>query len=274
MTSIIQEPIRVTDSVQQVRGESFSRKLRKSLIDSPLLSLIPNGATLAFHNTEYSFIMSLLHFSGSDRVPTKIDKAQLVFDWSKTGISTDEHLSASCNLPDRESAISLGGIPFGRESLHSWFNRIQDAFPDAINHAKFFHSMREEYRVAYLGSLVQDVFRSPNSGVVKSNVFVLGNGYPERVCGSSHSLLSVAPTHVECISQARLLVHSIGGKLVEGVEVVGGGLQLSLGMTNLYIVTDEAFRSLRFNPNRYNRPSLSITGMRYLGVDSGVKLTA
>gem|GEM_PF-6593819 len=41
---------------------------------------------------------------------------------------------------------------------------------------------------------------------------------------------------------------------------------MTLGMTDLFFITTETRRSLRFDASRYERPSLSRSGLRYLGI--------
>jgi hypothetical protein len=85
MSVAIRDSIGITDCVRQVQGGSFSNRLRMWIDESNLRDLLPQGATLNFHNTEHSALMALIPFAGTDCVSTKTDRATLIFDiWGMT----------------------------------------------------------------------------------------------------------------------------------------------------------------------------------------------
>jgi hypothetical protein len=261
------DQIHITESVATVRGKSFSAKLRDFVTQSNLTADLPAGAEIGFHNTEYSPLLAMFPLSVSDRVPTQTDRAQLFFDWSKTALTSNDRLSSSWELPDRGPALTWGGLSVGRESLEAWIDSIRLALPGALTHAKFFHKKRDEFRVAYLGRLLLDLLKQPDSAIESPEVIVLGNGYPEGVVGSSHSLVLLVSSPTAGARQAALIIDSVGGELVQDAPVVGSGMQVKLGMTDLFIVEKKVFESLRARRSLYHRSSLSGTGLGYRSLD-------
>lgn len=175
-------------------------------------------------------------------------------------------MTGDYELPNRGAALSFGGFEIGRENPTQWFERLRSALPEALDSAKFFGSLIDDYRLASTAKVVYEPLHFRNlffRSALNIGLFIGGNGYPDLVVGSNEAIIVVSRDSDHLKEQSRVICETLGVQ-VQPVAVVGDGKLIALGKTPLYLLTDETRRSIPFNGSRYNRRAVPTHECGYL----------